>query len=74
MGFLVALIPLACCAAVPAVLFVWALLGSKKRNKVQDIVEQLERPMGYRKPSSEIERLLQGTAPLFEPILGESLS
>ena len=35
MGFLVVLIPIACCVAIPAGLVVWAFVGSRKRNKLQ---------------------------------------
>ena len=42
MGFLVVLIPIACCLAVPAVLAVAVFVGSRKRNKAQDNPEPQE--------------------------------
>ena len=42
MGFLVVLIPIACCVAIPAGLVVWAFVGSRKRNKLQDNPEPQE--------------------------------
>ena len=42
MGFLVVLIPIACCLAVPAVLAAAAFVSPRKRNKVQDHAEPLE--------------------------------
>ena len=42
MGFLVVLIPIACCVAIPAVLAVVAFVGSRKWVKVQDHPEPQE--------------------------------
>ena len=42
MGFLVVLIPVACCVAIPAVLAFAAYVSSSKRKKVQDSPEGLE--------------------------------
>ncbi len=42
MGFLVVLIPVACCVAIPAVIAVVAYISSGKRKKVQDDPERLE--------------------------------
>ena len=36
MGFLIVLIPVGCCLAVPAVLAVAAFVRSRKRNELQD--------------------------------------
>ena len=42
MGFLVILIPIGCCLAVPAVLAVAAFVRSRKRNNVHDNPELQE--------------------------------
>ena len=42
MGFLVVLIPVACCVAIPAVLAVAAYVGSSKRKKLRDNPERRE--------------------------------
>ena len=42
MGFLVVLIPVACCVAIPAVLAVAAYVGSSKRKKLKDSPERRE--------------------------------
>jgi hypothetical protein len=40
MGFLIALIPVGCCVAVPAVIAVAAFMSSSKRKKLQDNPER----------------------------------
>ena len=42
MGFWIALIPVACCVAIPAALAVAAYVGSSKRKKLQDNPERRE--------------------------------
>ena len=42
MGFLIVLIPVACCVAIPAVLAVAAYVSPGKRKKTQDSPERRE--------------------------------